>query len=246
MTTDKEIILHCLVVDDESIGRKLLEQSISTYPFLHHVASCKNAFEAMEVLKKEEIDLMFLDIQMPGLIGTDFLTTLTTKPMTILVTAYPQYALEGYELDILDYLMKPVSVERFTKAVNKALEEKVLRNQIDKAGDKDPAKTENIFVNVEYALVKIPKEDILYIEGMKDYVKIHLDKGKKRIITKASLTSMEEKLGHNSFMRVHKSFIVALEKIEAIRNLQITIGEHEIPVSSQKIEEVLSRIGYQS
>lgn len=238
--------LRCLVVDDESMARKLLEENIRQLPFLEMVRSCKNAFEALEALQAEPIDLMFLDIQMPGMLGTKLLQSLPSQPMVIFVTAYANYAVESYDLAVVDYLLKPVSMERFTKAALKAWEihEKrspvgtpVVPPEATKAAD-------FFFVNVEYALVKIPIPDITYIEGMKDYVKIYLSTAKKPVLTKSTLKAMEEKLPAQQFMRVHKSFIVHVAKIESIRNREIRIGEAEIPVGEANLEELLRLLGY--
>lgn len=238
--------LKCLAIDDESLGRKLLEENILQIPFLDLVATCKNAFAAMEILQKEPVDLIFSDIQMPGMLGTKFIQSLREKPMVIFVTAYSQYAVESYDLEVVDYLVKPVSMERFIKAAYKALEIYRLKQQssnpsiiIEKAADH-----QYFFVNVEYSLVKVPIPDITYIEGMKDYVKIYLDSVEKPIITKATLKSIEEKLPENGFMRVHKSFIVHLEKIEAIRNHRLKIQNSEIPVSESNLEDLLKRLKY--
>lgn len=245
--------LKCLIVDDESMARKLLEENIRQVPFLELVAMSKNPFEAMEVLQKEQIDLMFLDIQMPGMLGTKFLQSLREKPMVIFVTAYANYAVESYDLDVVDYLMKPVSMERFTKAAYKALEEKqkLLAVSTTSSVASSLAMTESIapkeeentpdyfFVNVEYALVKIPINDISHVESMKDYVKIFLTTAKKPVLTKSTLKAIEEKLPSKRFMRVHKSFIVNLDKIESIRSQSITIGENHVPVSDTHLEGLM-------
>ncbi|MBK8704079.1 MAG: response regulator transcription factor [Saprospiraceae bacterium] len=238
--------LRCIAVDDESMARKLLEDYILQMPFLELVATCKNAFEAMEVLQKEEVHLMFLDIQMPGMLGTKFLAGLRTRPMVIFVTAYANYAIESYELDVVDYLMKPVSLDRFAKATHKALEIWQLRNGITPPTTQAPPDSpDSFFVNSEYALVKIPVGEVLFIESMKDYVKIYIKNAPKPILTKSTLKGIEEKLPSQKFLRVHKSFIVHLDKIEAIRNHQITIGAHEIPVSEANMDELLRLLRYE-
>ena len=238
--------LKCLIVDDESMARKLLEENIRQVPFLELVGMCKNPFEAMEVLQDQPVDLMFLDIQMPGMLGTKFLQSLREKPMVIFVTAYANYAVESYDLDVVDYLMKPVSMERFTKAAYKALEEKQKLLAISTPSVSEPilakedeATPDYFFVNVEYALVKIPIKDISHVESMKDYVKIFLTTAKKPILTKSTLKAIEEKLPSKGFMRVHKSFIVNLDKIESIRSQSITIGENHIPVSDTHLEGLM-------
>jgi DNA-binding LytR/AlgR family response regulator len=225
-------MLKCIVVDDEQMNRKLIEEYISQVSFLEHVASCKNAFEAIEVLENQPVDLMFLDIQMPGMIGTDFLKILKKKPMTVFITAYLQYALEGYELEVIDYLMKPLSIERFTKTAFRALE--LHQNKV--------SEVESIFVNVDYGLVKVKLADVTYIEGLKDYIKIYTDGSSKAIITKMSLKSMEEKLPSHKFMRVHRSFIVNLVKIDKIKGIKLFIGEIEIPVSDNLLEVLIQKI----
>lgn len=237
--------LNCIIVDDESMARKLLEENIRQVSFLNLVRTCKNAFEAMQTLQEEAIDLMFLDIQMPGMLGTKFLESLTKKPLVIFVTAYSNYAVESYDLEVIDYLMKPVSIERFIKACNKAHDQhkknqSVQNNLIPKAADTP----EYFFINVEYSLVKIIINDITHIEGLKDYVKIYLTTQAKPILTKATMKSLEEKLPPQSFMRVHKSFIVNLQKIETIRNQRIAIGKHDIPVSPTSIDDLLKNINY--
>lgn len=237
--------LRCLAIDDESMARKMLEDNIRQIPFLELVRSCKNAFEAMQALQDSKIDLMFLDIQMPGMLGTKFLQSLPEKPMVIFVTAYSNYAVESYDLDVIDYLMKPVSLERFTKSAYKALDEYRKRQALHNPPPSSPLQTKTIedqpdyfFVNVEYSLVKILTKDITHIEGMKDYVKIYLSTLKKPVLTKSTLKGIEEKLPSQGFMRVHKSFIVNLEKIEGIRRNQLKIGEYEIPVAESSLEEL--------
>ncbi len=237
--------LRCIVVDDESLARKLLEENIRQLPFLKWVRSCKNAFEALEALQAEPIDLMFLDIQMPGMLGTKLLQSLPNQPMVIFVTAYSNYAVESYELNVVDYLLKPVSLERFTRAALKAWELHEKRPAAEPAALPETAKAADFFfVNVEYALVKISIPDIIYIEGMKDYVKIYLATAKKPVLTKSTLKAIEEKLPAQKFMRVHKSFIVHVDKIESIRNREIRIGEAEIPVGESNLEELLRVLGH--
>lgn len=235
--------LRCIAVDDERLARKLLEENIRQIPFLELVGSCKNAFEAMEMLQNTSIDLMFLDIQMPGMLGTNFLKSLREKPMVIFVTAYSNYAVESYDLEVIDYLMKPVSLDRFTKAAFKAQETHQLKAGPNASpsttSPQEAASPNSFFVNVEYGLVKIVVPEITHIESMKDYVKIFLATANKPVITKSTLKGMEEKLPVGKFMRVHKSFVVNLDRIEAIRSHLITIGSYEIPVSEARMEGLL-------
>lgn len=231
--------LRSIIVDDELPGRKILEDYVSQFSFLELVATCKNAFEALQILQEQPVDLMFLDIQMPGLLGTKFLESLNNRPMVIFVTAYSNYAVESYELDVIDYLMKPVSLERFTKAVLKALDTK----RKDSTSASNAGAPGHFFVNVEYALVKINIPEITHVEGMKDYVKIHLENAPKPVLTKSTLKGIEEKLPADQFMRVHKSFIVNVGKVASIRNHQITIGKFEIPVNENSLPELMTRMG---
>lgn len=236
--------LKCIAVDDESLARKLIEENVQQLPFLELVATCKNPFEAMEVLQREQVDLMFLDIQMPGMLGTKFLTSLREKPMVIFVTAYANYAVESYELEVVDYLLKPVSMERFTKAALKAYENWQLRQKTPVVSEQTSSSSAHFFVNVEYSLVKILVDDITHIEGMKDYVKIFLTTAKRPVLTKSTLKGIEEKLPANRFFRVHKSFILNVDKVASIRSHQVTIGEHEIPVSESNLEELMRLLNH--
>ena len=236
--------LNCIIVDDESLARKFLEDYVRQIPFLELAGSCKNAFEAMALLGKTQIDLMFLDIQMPGMLGTKFLASLREKPMVVFVTAYSNYAVESYDLDVVDYLMKPVPFDRIAKAVFKALDEKQksLPSPPPPAvlpPDPAPASPDYFFVNVEYALVKIAVAEITHIESMKGYIKIFLQQAARPVLTKCTLKSIAEKLPPAQFLRVHKSYIVNIGKIESIRNHQVMIGKVEIPVSESSMEDLM-------
>ncbi len=232
--------LRCIAIDDEPLALELLEDNIRQIPFLELVASCHNAFEAMDVLHQEQVDLLFLDIQMPGITGVQFLKSLQTPtaPLVIFITAYEQFALEGFELNVVDYLLKPVAFERFLKAANKAHDLQKLRQTAPVT-----EQATHFFVNANYALVKIKFNEILYIEGLKDYVKIYLNSAKHPVITRMTLKGIELKLPTQFFMRVHKSFIVSFDKIQSIRNLKIQIGESTIPVGEQYVDEFMKMIG---
>lgn len=231
-------MIRCIAVDDEKLVLDLLVDNIEQVPYLQLIKACRNAMEAIEVLQKEKVDLIFLDIQMPKLSGLQLMQTLQNPPMVILITAYEQYALESYNLNVVDYLLKPVSLERFLRACNKAKELFDLRNKNSTQKEEAP---DHIFVNVEYTLVKILFSDILFIEGLKDYIKIHLASSNKPVLTKLSLKAMEEKLPSDKFIRIHKSYIVAADKITVIKRDLINIGSHEIPVS-EFYKENLTRI----
>ncbi len=231
--------LTCIHIDDEQLGRKIIADYIDQVPFLESLGSGKNAFEAIELIETLNPDLVFLDIQMPGLLGTQLLETIKNKPMVIFVTAYEQYAVESYELEVIDYIMKPVSLDRFTKAIMKAHE--IYKNKQKVLPDQT---LNHIFVSVEYALVKIDFDTISHIEGLKDYIKIYVNTAVHPILTKSTLKGIEEKLPFGRFFRVQKSFIVNLEKIESIRNHRISIGKFEIPVSETHMEALLEAIQY--
>lgn len=229
--------MNCLVVDDEVMGRKLIEENVKQIPFLNLVGSCSNAFEAMEVLQKEKVDLIFLDIQMPGILGTSFLSSLAIKPLVIFVTAYANYAVESYNLDAVDYLMKPVSLDRFMLSANKAYHIFMGKTAIQKEPLED-----FFFANVEYSLVRISIPTISHVEGLKDYVKIFVEGERHPILTKQTMKSVEAKVVPHDFMRVHKSFIVNLKKIESIKQQRIKIGNFEIAVSDSHIGELMERL----
>lgn len=221
-------MLRCIAIDDEPLALELLEDNISKIPFLQLVATCQNPLQAMEVVQREQPDLIFLDIQMPGLTGLQFLQSLLQRPMAILITAYEKYALDSYNLDVIDYLVKPVSFERFMKACNKAYELYQL-----KTASKDPSKENRpdyIFVNVEYSLVKIMLADIMWIEGLKDYIRIHLHHSNKSIVTRMNMKTMEDELPPDKFIRIHKSYIIAVRYISSIRKNSVFINETELPL----------------
>ena len=239
--------MNCMVVDDEKMGRSLLEENVSQLPFLNLVASCKNAFEAMEQLQAQTIDLIFLDIQMPGMLGTQFLQTLKKKPLVVFVTAYDHYAVESYQLDVVDYLMKPVSLERFSLAAHKAYHLFQQANSIpaptnSKAIPAVEASEDFFFVNVEYSLVRISIPQITHIEGLKDYVKIFLDGERRPVLTKVTMKSLEAKVIPHLFMRVHKSFIVNIRRIELVKQQRIKIGTFDIPVSDSHASDLMEKL----
>ncbi len=221
-------MIRCLAIDDEPLALELLEDNISKVPFLQLVASCDGAMDAMKVMQHEPVDLIFLDIQMQGLTGLQFIQTLREKPMIILITAYEKYALEGFNLDVTDYLVKPVSLERFIKACNKAQELFELKQQ---KGSATPSNTDYFFVNADYKMVKISFNDIMYIEGLKDYLKIYLQSSQYPLVIRMPLKSIEEQLPAADFIRIHKSYIVSIAFVTAIRKTSVFLNTLELPVS---------------
>jgi len=234
-------MLRCIAVDDEPLALELLEDNISKVPYLQLIARCNNAMEAMKVLQQQSADLIFLDIQMPGLTGLQFIQSLSNRPMIILITAYEKFALEGYNLDVVDYLVKPVALDRFVKACNKAFELFQLKNRGKE--NNNEAAPDYFFVNVDYSLLKVVFLDIKYIEGLKDYIKIHLKSSSKPIITRMSMKAMEEQLPASQFIRIHKSYIVSVAFITAIRKSSVFVEQLELPVSETYQEALMKLTG---
>jgi DNA-binding LytR/AlgR family response regulator len=232
--------IKCLVVDDEYPARVLLSEYISKLPQLSLGGSCRNPVEAMSILGNAAIDLLFLDIQMPELTGIEFLKTLQHKPLVVFTTAYPEYALEGYDLNVTDYLLKPISFERFVQAVNKATGLLQLKNRDEKdAPDHSNDKT-FITVKADHKLHRIPLADILYVEGLREYVTFFTSTGK--IITLESLKNLESQLPAKTFVRVHKSFIVNKEKVKALYGSQLEINGRYIPIGKSYKDEAVKMI----
>lgn len=235
--------MKVIAIDDEPLALELLEDNISKVPYLELVAACDNAMDAMKILQNQPVDLVFLDIQMPGLTGLQFIQTLREKPMFILVTAYEKYALEGFDLDVVDYLVKPVPLQRFIKACNKANELYQLRAKPVAAST--AGNPGYFFVNVDYSQLKVVFDDISYIEGLKDYIKIHLKSTSKAIITRMSMKSLEDELPSADFIRIHKSYIVSIKHITAIRKSSVFIDAVELPVSDNYRDEMSRLTGKQ-
>ena len=222
-------MLKCLAVDDEPLALHLLTDYIRKVPFLELVATASDAFEAAKALQENTVDLIFIDIQMPGLTGLQFIQSLAKRPMVIIVTAYKKFAPEGFDLDVVDYLVKPMGLDRFMKACNKAQELYELRNGSAGSGPV-PNTPEFFFVNVDYSLVKVLFADIVWIEGSGDYVKIHLKSTPKPLLVRTSAKTLESELPADKFLRIHKSYIVAVASITAIRKNSVFIGDLELPV----------------
>jgi two-component system response regulator LytT len=238
------MILNCIAVDDEPLALGLVSSFIEQTPFLKLVGRFSSAVEALRAIHAQKIDVLFLDIQMPDLNGIELARVLdnskTNKPRIIFITAYNQFALEGYRVDALDYLLKPFNYEEFLHAANKALAYSELVEKSNAATAsasvaiaEERIEDEYLFLKVEYQLVRIALNDILYIEGLKDYVKIWLKSAEKPILSLTSLKSLEEKLPSKKFMRVHRSFIVSLDKINSITRNALQIGKVNITVGDQ-------------
>lgn len=237
------MILKCIAVDDEPLALDIIEDYISKVPFLELIKRTENAIEALQLVQAGGIDLVFLDIQMPDLTGIQFLKIASNKANYILTTAYSQYALESYDLNVSDYLLKPIAFDRFYKAVEK------VRNQMQKEEVAAPlvaepvqnvAATDFIFVKTEHKIQKIQLDDILYIEGLKDYISIFTKS--ERVITLQNMKKMEETLPKGEFIRVHKSYIVSLDKVESIERSRISIAGKIIPIGDTYRDEFFKLI----
>lgn len=227
--------MNCLIVDDEQLARQLVQSYAERIPSLQISAICKNGIEALEVLKKVKIDLIITDIQMPGLLGTEFIKSIPQKPKVIFTTAYKDYAIEGFELEAVDYLLKPFTFERFLKAINKA-------DDFQNTTQEPLAQSTDSFMTIkaDHKLYKVRLADIIYVEGMREYVSFYLPD--QRITALMSLKSLEEILPANQFIRCHKSFIVNKTKVEALESGNLMIGEKAIPIGQSYKDLVIHDI----
>ncbi|MGV3504849.1 MAG: LytR/AlgR family response regulator transcription factor [Adhaeribacter sp.] len=227
--------LTCLIVDDEPLARQLLTEYVRKIPYLELAEVCSSPLAALEVLRRQPVDLMFLDIQMPEITGLTLLKVLTQKPLVVLTTAYSEYALESYDLDVVDYLLKPISFDRFLRAVEKALLRKERQGVASSPGLPAPAAAGPepaqpfIFVKDGTKLVKVRLTDILYVEGLKDYVAIHTRH--QKIVTLQRLKNLEAQLPASQFIRIHHSYIVSLEGIDTVHKEKVQVGAVFLPIS---------------
>ncbi len=228
-------MIRTIAIDDEPLALQLVSGYISKTPFLELVKTFDNPMDAMDFLDEVPVDLIFLDIQMPDLTGVEFTRVLEHRPKIIFTTAYEKYALEGFKLEVTDYLLKPFSYEEFLKAARKA--ERLIKLEKNEQKETIVANNEFLFLKSEYKIRRINFNDIKYIEGLKDYVKVFLQNEPKPILSINSLKSLEAKLPESKFMRVHRSFIVNLEKIDTIERSRIVFGKVYIPVSDQYKEK---------
>lgn len=235
--------IKCIAVDDEPLALRVIESHIEKLTEVELVAKCTNAVEAFGLIRNKPVDLIFLDIQMPELTGIEFLKSLTNPPAVVFTTAYRNYAIEAFDLDVLDYLLKPVSFERFLKAINKfyvhrqSAPSRPQNLAVDPAPEKD-----HLFIKKNKTMVKIPFSEIIFIESMKDYVKIHTEIETHFI--KYQISQLESELPETQFIRTHKSFIIPVGKITTVAPLAIGIGDHKIPIGRNFKEFVLKRLNY--
>lgn len=228
-------MLNCLIVDDEPLARKLLSDYVQKVPYLKLLRTCSDPMEALDFLRDNPVDLLFLDIQMPEITGLTLLKILQKKPWVILTTAYSEYALESYDLDVVDYLLKPITLERFLKAMEKINQrmQGIATQQLPSEQALPPVAAEAgpayIFVKDGTKLVKVKLSEIMYVEGMKDYVAIHTPQ--QRIVTLQRLKAMEEQLPESQFIRIHNSYIVALEWLDSIHKEKVKVGSALLPIS---------------
>jgi DNA-binding LytR/AlgR family response regulator len=228
--------MNCLIVDDEPVARKGLEEYVREIEFLHCVAQCENPLRAATYLNEQNIDLIFLDIHMPKVTGVEFLKTLKNPPLVIFTTAYSEYALEGYSLDVVDYLMKPITFERFLKASQKAFDLFKLR----KTTDHEKGDTDYFFIKCDSKFERVLFRDVLYVEALQNYAVIHTES--RKLITYITITSLENQLPKDQFIKVHKSYIVYVQHIKAIEGNELLIGDVRIPISRNLKDEVIKQI----
>lgn len=223
--------IRCLIIDDEPLAQRIIERYAENIPFLEIVHRCNSAIEAIDFLHNRDVDLLFLDINMPRLSGMDFLKTLKNPPLVIITTAYAEYAIQGYELDVVDYLMKPFAFDRFYRAIQKA--EELIKGKEQRHFEYKEADKQDdtfIFIKSSKKTYKVNLEDILYIEALGDYVKIYTTE--KMIISYQSLKNIENLLPPSSFPRIHKSFIIALSRIDMIEGNHVKIKDRLIPIGT--------------
>lgn len=226
--------IKCLILDDEQPAINILKTFVKKVPFLHLVKATTDAFHALDILQNQIVDLLFIDIQMPDLTGIEFIKSLEKRPMIIFTTAFDEYAMQGFELDVIDYLLKPIPFDRFLKASNKALKNfKIEHPNSEQASN-------FLIVKVDYQNVKISFDDILYVEGLKDYVKIYTNE--KMVMTRLNLKGIGTKLPERRFLRIHRSFIVPFDKITTFQKSQVTIGNKIIPVGESYKQTLLDRM----
>jgi len=236
--------INCIVIDDDNLSLDLISESVNNTPFLNLIGSFTKPFDAVNFINRNKVDLIYTDIEMPEITGIQLVNCLKYKPMVIFVSETEKYAIKGYDLDILDYLVKPYSFDRFLKASNKALNEFFKETQtISKPKDlPEQQNKNNIFVKSDYKVIKIPISSILYIEGFNDYVKFFIEGSLNPVLSLMSLKELEENLPKNEFARVHRSYIVSVNKINTIEKKRILIGKRNIPISNSYYNSFFNHI----
>jgi two-component system, LytTR family, response regulator len=232
--------LRCLVVDDDPLAIQIVENCISNTPFLQHIASCENALAAAEMLRQQAVDVLFLDVEMPLMSGLDLLRTLQHPPLVVLITSKKGYAVEAFEHDVLDYIVKPISYARFLKAAQKALETMEFNRISDTTAIETPPNAEFTFVKVDSRLVKVLFEDVRYVEALGDYV--HIVTSQSKLIVYSTMRAVEEKFPASLFVRVHRSFIVNLKRVQTIEDNTIIIDSKHIPIGQTYLRDVFQRL----
>ena len=230
----------CIIVDDEPVAREILENHLERIETISVVASCKSAIEAFKIINTHPVDLIFLDINMPDISGLSFAKSMSDEYKVIFTTAYREYAVDGFDLKAVDYLLKPISFERLLQGINKFFEE-TLATAPRQSEEIHIEKDDSIFVRSERKMVKVNFKDIVYIESLGDYIKIHLD-GQKVLITRDTLSNLEARLPTGDFIRIHRSFIVSMDKIETFTSDTIEIGMHEVPISRSYRDAVIEKL----
>jgi two-component system, LytTR family, response regulator len=234
-------MINCVIIDDEPIAREGMANYVKEIDFLQLTGTCENPIELVKLLDRQHVDLIFLDVQMPKMNGIDFLKIVQKPPLVIITTAFPSYALEGFQLNVLDYLVKPITFDRFFKSANKAKDYyQLITRSVDSAPRQGEQPVDYFFIKCGTKYEKIHFSDILFVEGMQNYITIYTEKGK--YITLLNLKDLEENLDSQSFIRVHKSYIVSIGKIEGIEGNEIFIQSHRIPISRNYRDQVIQQV----
>lgn len=238
-------MIKCIIVEDETLAQEVIQSHMQQIGELELVGTYRNAPEAVEALRTREVDVMFLDIRLPGMSGLNFLRSLPDPPLVVLTTAYAEYALESYEFNVIDYLLKPISFERFSRAVHKILDGRLFtqagKEQYRSAADQGLSVTDHIFIRSNSKFFKVNFSEILYVQAMKDYLKIHT--AEYTLVTHQTMNELEKTLPGRQFMRVHKSYIVALAHIKAIYGNSVELGKITIPIGINYKETVMGLVG---
>jgi DNA-binding LytR/AlgR family response regulator len=234
-------LIKCIIIEDERLAQDVIKSHLQKAGRFNLVGTYRNAPEAKEAMEKEEIDLLFLDIQLPGMTGLNFLRSLSDPPLVVFTTSYPEYALESYEFNVIDYLLKPISYERFSKTVDKIIDGNIFKTA---AGEKKPMSREHLFIRSNSKFLRIGFSDILYIEGMKDYLKIHTTE--HIIITHQTMVEMENILPPGKFIRIHKSYIISAARIKAVFGNSVDMDKALLPIGLNYKERIMSFIAGKS